>query len=83
MGNDVVFISSMNFIEIHYTNTFHFINYQLNIIGSSIPIYAQINVIHISLAECYYTFNYNNHWDPGLFTCQTLLYNIVEWCCIS
>ena len=23
--------------------------------------------VDFSLAECYYTFNYKNHWDPGLF----------------
>ena len=40
-------------------------------------------VSNISLAECYYTFNYKDHWDPGLFTCYTLLYKIVKWCCIS
>ena len=26
---------------------------------------------------------YNDHWDPGLFSCYTLLYNFVERCCIS
>ena len=29
--------------------------------------------IYNSLTECYYTFNYKNHWDPGLFTCYALL----------
>ena len=32
------------------------------------------------LTECYYTFNYKDHCDPGLFY---MLHNIVEWCCIS
>ena len=37
----------------------------------------------ILFTECYYNFNYKDHWDPGLFTCYTLLYNIIKWCCIS
>ena len=45
--------------------------------------YTQIHFIHISLAECYNIFNYKDQWDPGLFTCYTLLYNILKWCCIS
>ena len=52
-------------------------------IGSSSPIYTRIHFIHISLAECYYTFNYKDNWNPGLFPCYTLLYNIFKWCCIS
>ena len=44
------------------------LSYQLIIIGSSIPIYTRIHFIHISLVECYYTFNNKDHWDPGLFT---------------
>ena len=39
--------------------------------------YTRIHFIHISLAECYYTFNNKDHWDPGLFTCYTLLNNMV------
>ena len=38
------------------------------IIGSSIPIYTWTHFIHISETECNYTFNYKDHWDPGLFT---------------
>ena len=26
-------------------------------------------VSNISLGECYYTLNYKDHWDQGLFTC--------------
>ena len=55
--------------------------------------------IHISLSECYYIFNYKDHWDPGLlymFThylinCQMVLYiltgyrvlGIVSWLAIG
>ena len=29
----------------------------------------------ILFTECYYMFNYKDQWDPGLFTCYTMLYN--------
>ena len=35
-----------------------------------------LHFIHILLTECYYTFNYKDNWDPGLFTCYTMTYFI-------
>ena len=29
-----------------------------------------IHFIHISFMECYYTFNYKDHWDPGRILSQ-------------
>ena len=38
--------------------------------------YSQVIVSILSkfLTECYYTFNYKDHWDPGIFISYTLLY---------
>ena len=34
-------------------------------------IYAWIHFIHMSFMECYYTFNYKDHWDSGCITGYT------------
>ena len=46
-------------------------------------IYLVNSSIFFTWAECYYTLNYRDNWDPVLFTSYILLYNIAEWCCIS
>ena len=46
------------------------------VIGSSIHIYTWKNFIHISLTKCNYTFNYKDHWEPGLFACYDMLQHV-------
>ena len=48
----------------------------LGIIWANHPWWT-ITFINISLTECYYTFNFKDHWDPGAFTCYTLLRPLV------
>ena len=74
LHNNFVFLVSNWYVDL---------SYYLIIIGSSIPIYTRINFINISLAECYYTFNYKDHRDPDYFICAYYFINFVEWFYIS